>query len=155
MSSPRSLASLTRPLARRAVGRKRATALGAMLLDWPLIVGAEWADKATPDRLSRPSGDAGGGILTLRIAGADALEAQHQAPQLVERINSHFGYRAVDRIRLVQRPHPPRPATAPRRALSPEDRRAVDSAVAGVMDDGLRCCLADLGAALHRRAAKR
>lgn len=154
MSPPRSLASLTRPLARRAIGRKRATALGAMLLDWSLIVGPEWAEKATPDRLSRPS-DASGGTLTLRIAGADALEVQHQAPQLIERINGHFGYRAVGRIRLVQGAHRPRPAAAPQRTLSPEDRQAIDSAIAGVTDDGLRGCLADLGTALHRRAAKR
>lgn len=155
MSHPRSLASLTRPLARRAIGRKRATALGTMLLDWTLIVGPEWAEKATPDRLSRPSSGNAGSILTLRIAGADALEVQHQAPQLVERINGYFGYRAVDRIRLVQGPHRPRAAAAPRPLLSPDDRRAIDSAVAGVADDGLRGSLAELGAALHRRAPKR
>ena len=155
MRAPRSLASLTRPLARRAIGRKKATALGTLLLDWTLIVGPEWAAKVTPDRLSRPSGEATGGVLTLRTSGADALEVQHQAPQLIERINRHFGYRAVDRIKLIQGVYQPPPARLPRPELSRDDRRAIDSAVAGVANEELKCCLADLGIALHRRAAKR
>ena len=45
-----------------------------------------------------------GATLVLRVEGPAALEVQHQAPQIIERINSYFGYRAIEDIRILQAP---------------------------------------------------
>jgi hypothetical protein len=104
-----------------------------------------------PDRLAFPRGRSGGATLHVRVAGAAALELQHLAPQIVERINVFFGYAAVDRIALVQGPitvPPARPeAEAP--ASVPADRAAAIDREAAVIDDPeLRAAIAGLGRAI-------
>jgi len=36
------------------------------------------------------------------VLGVRALEAQHREPAIIERVNAHYGYRAIARIRLSQ-----------------------------------------------------
>jgi len=93
----------------------------SILSDWPDIIGAEFADITCPERLVWPRGaepcaDEEGGAkrrtqhrragatLVLRVDGPRSLEVQHIAPQLLERINIYFGYRAVSQLRIVQGP---------------------------------------------------
>ncbi len=46
------------------------------------------------------------GVLTLYALGGAAIEAQHQAPYIISRVNDFLGYEAVKRIKIVQRsPH--------------------------------------------------
>ncbi len=103
MSKPRSLSAITGPIARKALGRRFA-ALGALLEDWQYIVGADLADRARPEKLDFPRGQRQGGVLSIRTAPADALVLQHEAPRILERLNGHFGYCAVERIKLIQAP---------------------------------------------------
>ena len=93
----------------------------SVLADWPDIIGAEFADITSPERLVWPRGaetypeEAGGqntlkqhrragATLMLRVDGPRSLEIQHIAPQLLERINIYFGYSAVAHLRIVQGP---------------------------------------------------
>ena len=72
----------------------------------------------------------------LRIEGPRAIEVQHRSGQILERVNSYFGYRAVAEMRILQtpvtrkaaRPPAPEPATDPN-ALPPS---------AAIEDRGLR-----------------
>lgn len=78
----------------------------AMLLaHWPEIAG-ELAAVARPEKLERPRGrgSAVGLVLKLRVQPGRALEVQHMAPQLMERINAFFGHRLVARLSFVQAP---------------------------------------------------
>jgi len=82
---------------------------------WREIVGPEMARLTSPERLSRPQrtgkpGDTSGSTLTVRVAGAAALEMQHMAPQIVDRINGFYGRPVVARLKLVQGPLPDRPS---------------------------------------------
>jgi hypothetical protein len=100
--------------------RKRAFAEAAILGEWATIVGPELAARCTPLALRGAVG--GGATLELAVRGGAALELQHAAPQLVERINGHLGWRAVARLVLRQRPPPartpePPPPTPPDPAL--------------------------------------
>ena len=45
-----------------------------------------------------------GATLVLRVDGPRAIEVQYQSTQIIERINAHFGYRAVSEIRFLQAP---------------------------------------------------
>lgn len=87
----------------------------ALITDWARIAGAELASYTMPDKLKWPRGaqedgiheDEGerrGATLILRVDPARALDVEYRARQIMDRINSYFGYRAVDTIRLVQTP---------------------------------------------------
>ncbi|HUB95904.1 MAG TPA: DciA family protein [Stellaceae bacterium] len=129
---------------------KRGLAPAHLVASWSSIVGSEWAEKATPERLSFPSSERGDGTLRLRVAPGCATELQHRAPLLLERINGFFGYRAVTRLTLVQGP-PLRPSARPPRKpapLAPDERAALDRRLLAVEDPDLRDALRRLGEAV-------
>ena len=134
----------------RPIWRKRGLAETSLVADWPAIVGPDLANQSHPQRLVRRRDDSGG-TLHLVVAGPLALELQHLAPQVIERINTYFGYRAVARISLHQGPikRPPRPAK-PRREL-PEPPDLADRLVE-VEDPDLRRALHGLGRAVLARS---
>ena len=73
--------------------------------------------------------------------------------------NYHFGYRAVGRLRLHQRPLPDDARTQkqkPRKAppVPPERLAALDTQLDGVKDDALRAALGRLGRAVLSRAER-
>lgn len=136
-----------------------------LLTDWASIVGSDLASYTAPDRLKWPrnvdaygdvaEGSSGrpGATLVLRVDGPRALEVEHRARQILERINAYFGYRAVAEMRIVQAPIAQRrgPSPAARQATSPKP--APPSApvdLAGVTDDNLRAALAKLQAGIAR-----
>lgn len=138
-----SLSRLMKPLLR---GRPLAEA--QLLLEWPAIVGEELAALARPlkVRFDRPA-ERLGGVLELACDGGAALELQHRAPQILERVNAWLGYPAVERLRLkqVRRPLPavrlpavppprPRQAPAPAPALPPSGDAALDLALARLQE---------------------
>jgi hypothetical protein len=85
--------------------------------------------------------------LHIRVSGALALELQHLQPQVIERINGYFGYRAITRIALQQGPIRARKPAARPRATPPseEDAEALAAQLEGVADDDLRQALDALG----------
>jgi len=126
-----------------------------LILHWEDIVGARLAQWSEPIKLQWPprgprrAPDAGAepATLVVRVEGAFALELQHLAPIVVERVNAHLGWRCVGRLALRQGPlersrRPPRKPAAP----SPAARAAAARAVEGIADPGLRDALARLGA---------
>lgn len=117
-----------------------------LVADWASIVGDEVAAVSQPLRIDRRSRK-----LVLRVRPAGALLLQHQEPQLLERINTHFGIDLVWRLELVQGPLPPRVALAAPPPLAAEAERAIAQAVVDIEPPALRRALADLGAAIKRR----
>jgi hypothetical protein len=141
-------------------------AAAALLTDWSVIVGADVAQYTAPERLKWPRGvDIGGDVedgaqgrpgatLIVRVEPARALDAQYKAQQIIERINGHFGYRAVSELRILQAPLPER-ARAP--AETPRATVATSSApeLGGIADERLRAALANLKSGLTHRAQDR
>ena len=80
--------------------RRRGFAEAAIVTRWPEIVGRPLSDHSRPFRVVFPRGQRLDGTLHLTVTGAFAPEVQHLAPQIVERINSYFGYGAVKRLEL-------------------------------------------------------
>lgn len=150
----------TRPLAAsvgdlsKSVLGKRGFAEAGLVTGWENIVGAELAESCWPDRLSFPAGRRDGATLRIRVSGGLSLELQHMEPQLLERINGHFGYRAVERIAIIHAPPDRRPSL--RKPVSPkpqgpvraEDRARVAAALDQVEDPEIRAALARLGRAM-------
>ncbi len=146
--------AVTLPKVTRRVLGQRGFAEGGLAAEWPGIVGVEIAARCRPGRLAfARAAERREGTLTLRVEAPFALEIQHLAPQLIERINGYFGYRAVARIKLQQVPlaarrHADAPPAPP---LSPAQEAALESRLAGVEDPDLRAALGRLGRALERR----
>ena len=124
---------------------------------WPEIVGERLARFTQPLRVEwkRRAGNAAReakpepATLVVRVESAFALEMQHLAPVVAERVNAHYGWRCVGRIVLkqgpVRRAEPALPA-APR--LSEAERQRVGDAVDGIAEDGLKAALDRLGRAV-------
>lgn len=137
--------------------KKRGFASTDLFAHWPDVVGAAYADVTRPERLSWPRRLDDGGeqafepaTLIVRCEGARALLFQHDAPRILERINAHFGFPAVARLKIVQKPierlgpaRPPRPRT-----LGAAEEARVVALTAGIEDEGLRAALTRLGRAL-------
>ncbi len=149
--------------ASRPALRKRGLAVAGVLADWRKIVGPFLAEATAPEKLAPgralPEGGRDAGVLHLRV-GSPALapEIAHLAPQIIEKINGYFGYRAVARLHILHAPVS-RPQTAPApaapRDATPAEKDAVRSQTAGVGDDGLRDALQRLGEAVAARRGGR
>jgi hypothetical protein len=156
MARPKPLADLIDRCLAPAL-RAQGFAASDVIVAWPEIVGErlasfsrplkiEWKRRsagADPDARPEPS------TLVVRVESAFALELQHLAPVVVERVNAYYGWRCVGRLVLkqgpVRRPDPPRPARPP---LTEADRLKVAAAVAPVTEDPLREALDRLGRAV-------
>jgi hypothetical protein len=125
--------------------------------DWPAIVGDPLAAETVPIRLAFPKGERQDATLHVRVTGPMALELQHLAPVVIERINGYFGYKAVSRLTMQQAPlgHVPKRRVRRKIALSPDEERTLADRVAQVSDPALRQSLVGLGRAMQasRRAA--
>ena len=124
-----------------------------LITDWARIAGADLASYTVPDKLKWPRGgdaigpDEGddprrGATLTLRVDPARALDVEYRARQILDRINSYFGYRAVETIRLVQAPldAKPTPSNIPTTAPPPSTSSGQDPLAAALarLEQGVR-----------------
>ncbi len=141
----------------KPAAKKRGFASTDLFRNWAEIVGPVFATVTQPERLSWPRRLEDGGedgfepaTLTVRCEGSRALLLQHEAPVVVERINAVFGFPAVARLRIVQKPiHRPQVGRAPRpRALSPAQEAHVAEITAEIEDEGLKRALVALGRAV-------
>jgi hypothetical protein len=165
--SARSFARPLRDLLGKVVGEtfsRQGFASVELVTRWTEIVGAEIAAHSGPLKIqwpraspSLPSPARGGGsrvdqpagTLILRVQGPAALDIQHLASVICERVNQFLGWRAVERVALRQAPL--------RRALR-QAAVAADPVVAAriaasmreIADEDLRQALARLGAAVKR-----
>jgi hypothetical protein len=99
---PRSISATVEKITRPIFG-KRGFGQGSMIANWENIVGNVLAGHTFPEQISYPRNQRNNGTLHLRIdSPALALELQHVETQLLDRINTHFGYRAVANMRITQ-----------------------------------------------------
>jgi hypothetical protein len=138
---PRPLGALV-PAITRPAYRRRAPAAAQLMADWPALVGPELAAVTTPRRFAA-------GTLTIACAGPVALELQHLATQVTERVNAGLGRRIVERLRFLQDATPP-PTRPPPAARAPASLpAAAERALADLPEGPLRDALRALGSAVH------
>jgi len=115
---------------------------GARALEprWREIVGHRLARVTRPQKLTKGRGGAGG-TLELRVAGPAALLVQHQAEDILARVNLFLGAGSVDKLRIAQGPvkQPSDIAAVPKRRpaaqpLAAQDEAALKAALADAPD---------------------
>ncbi|WP_321342543.1 DciA family protein [Breoghania sp.] len=143
--------------------RKRGFATADLISLWPDIVGDRYGRTTQPEALHWPRRRDGGGealpepaTLVIRCDGPSALFLQHELPQIIQRINMFFGWAAVGRIKIVQRPlkRQPERAIPTQRALSDLEEAELKRQLEEVEDTPLRAALAKLGRSIKARRAK-
>ena len=92
--------------------------------------------------------------LILKVDPARALDIEYKRVQILERINSYFGYRAVAEIKLTQgvitaSPRHSRDVQAAHGARAATPKSVVAPDMSQVMDDGLRAALERLYAGVR------
>jgi hypothetical protein len=161
-----SFAKPLREMAGKLIGKtfaQRGFASAELVTRWAEIAGPDIAAHSEPLKIqwTRPirAPSSGGasiaeagqepGTLVLRVEGPAAIEIQHEADVICERVNRFLGWRAVTRIALRQ---------APLRRGEPKAVRAIDAAATAriaaslpeMADEDLRQALARLGAAIRK-----
>lgn len=107
---------------------------------WREIVGEALARRTEPAKLVRPR-TGGGASLELRVDGPAAALIQHQAQDILARVNLFLGAGSVVKLRIVQGPLR-REASAPSAAVS--TRRRVRGPLDAAAEAELAASLADL-----------
>lgn len=117
---------------------------------WPEIVGPNHARVCSPEAIRFPPGEKAEGILDLVVVPAHAPLITQVIPEIIERVNRFFGYRAVARVKLrqgaVTPPPDGRPAKPPP-SLKPIPLELGDS-LRDIGDPELRTVLESLARSL-------
>jgi hypothetical protein len=163
MPEPRIMNKPARPFAKplrdvvgKVVGesfRRQGFASAELVTRWAEIAGAEIAASSQPIKIqwTRPADgeEREPGTLVLRVEGPAAIEIQHLAGVILERVNRFLGWRAVARLALRQAPLRYDGRKAPRR-LDPVAAARVAETLSTIGDDDLKQALARLGASIKR-----
>ncbi len=150
---PRPLAATVADITKPVFG-SRGFADGAIVKDWPIIVGAHLGTHSAPEKITYPSADHLGGTLRLRVdSGGLATELQHLGPVVVDRINGYFGYKAIAHLALVNGPVPTRDNAggSPVRPLDADEEVRLAEILDSVEDTDLRAGLEALGRSVMGR----
>ena len=152
-----------RPLTKtiKALDGKFSRGPDALAARWREIVGDPLALHTEPVKLSKPRNGAGG-VLELKVDGPLAALIQHQAPDIMARVNLVLGAGAVAKLRIIQGVIR-RPVAATSAAQAAQARRLraqpldaaveaeLDAGVARAEDERLRGALRRLGREVLRR----
>ena len=133
---------------------KQGFAARELVTRWAEIAGGEIAAHSEPLKIQWPRPVEGQpqepATLVLRVEGPMALEIQHAADVILQRVNRFFGWSAVGRLALRQAPLSRR--DKPRAAMAPDAAEVakIAESLTSVEDEELRAALARLGASIKR-----
>ncbi len=126
-----------------------------ILAAWPEIVGERLARHCQPSKLEWPKrrrreeeGRPDPGTLIVRVEGVFALELQHLAPVVIQRINAHYGWACIGKIVMRQGRVDRAGRRPPASVVDPVRRGEVARAVGTIADESLRDALDRLGTAV-------
>ena len=148
----------------RSLDQKFGQGADGMMARWTEIVGEALSRRTEPSKLVKPR-TGGPATLEVRVEGPSAALVQHQAQDIMARVNLFLGAGAVGKLRIVQgplrghaRPESPNAGAQRRRALPPLDaaaERGLAEGMKGLPDGPLKTALTRLGREVLRRENRR
>lgn len=141
--------------------KKKAGMTTGLIAAWPELVGPRLADVTRPEKLQWPAKRRPGegmepAVLVVACEASAALRLQHQTTELLDRLNAFFGFRAVERVKIVQKTVKEwRPSRKPEtRPLTDAQRAQVQAMVERVEDPKLKQALAEFAASMLGRVRR-
>ncbi|ABM45638.1 hypothetical protein H704_00383 [Bartonella bacilliformis Peru38] len=131
--------------------RKRTGLNMALVEHWPQIAGFDvaeytmplkiiWGYRSSQDEIFQPA------TLVVACEGFSALKLMHETGELIQRINSFFGYVAINRIKIEQKQVDIRvDQLRVKSALNEKDKKRIEKMLDGVENKNLRQSLYELG----------
>ncbi len=85
--------------------RRRGFAENRIITDWGSIVGDMLGDISAPRRLIFAKKERNNGVLHVEVYDSGmAMELIYLEPVVIEKIAAYFGYKAVGRLKIIQKP---------------------------------------------------
>ncbi len=150
----RSIADLLDPLT-----AKRSSVDLSLALAWQEIAGEKLAGRTRPEKIqwpakSMPDDAFQPGTLTVAAESAVVLDLQYRTSELIGRINQFFGYPAINRIRIEQKPvlrfSERKKSKEPELTLA--QKHDLEASLTRIEDEGLKAALLKLGASVIAEA---
>lgn len=139
----------------RAAFRRFGFVQSSVVTRWPEIVGPQHAKVCMPESIRFPPGEKSEGILQLVVLPAHAPLIQHVIPEIMERVNRFFGYKAVAKVKMRQ--GEVKPARAEERPKAPPSLKPIPmelgDSLRDIGDPELRTVLESLARSLGDRDA--
>jgi hypothetical protein len=134
---------------------------------WDEIVGPEFEECSRPEKIIWPrqrghlqsDPESGGGLepgqLTIACEGSRALFLSHQQNEIISRINSFFGFPAINRIKIIQKAVQKHDKIRKKpRKLQKSEKQELSNMLGGVEDSNLKQALTKLGEAVLSKRQK-
>lgn len=119
-----------------------------IISDWAYIVGSQWADLSMPKKLSfNPKTKRSGTLHIQVVPGANVL-IQHIEPEIIDRINTYFGFEAVKKLKIIHGLLPVK--SEPLKEEEHKEQLAPLPEVDGIEDQNLKEALQRYGQALAK-----
>ncbi|RCK99994.1 MAG: hypothetical protein JSC189_001344 [Candidatus Tokpelaia sp. JSC189] len=131
--------------------RRRAGFNIQLLENWSEIVGADvaeatrplkiiWPHRMTADDIFEPA------ILVIACEGFSAIRLQHESSEVIQRINTFFGFAAIARLKIKQEPvRSAKQFSKQPLILDEKQKKCLEQLVADIQDEELRLALFNLG----------
>jgi hypothetical protein len=137
--------------------QRRAGMTMQLIMAWDDIIGPAHAGYTRPEKFEWPKayGDNDSfkpAMLIIACDGARAIYVQHETNGIINRINTFFGFTAVDRIKIVQKPvvSMAKKRREKKPPLGEQQRQHLDELLQSVEDEGLRNSLRKMGEGVLR-----
>ena len=146
LNKMRQLSTMIEPMVAPSA-RERGFAISRIITHWHQTVG-DLSDWCRPADIHFPRGSRNNGTLKLQIASGRGPQAQAMSPQIIDAVNASFGYRAVDRITIVQSLAPVSQITkiqTPNAISGDKNVWALDEKLKSIKSPELRAALRRLG----------
>ncbi len=151
------MSGLLMPLAKKMLGKK-AFAEADVICNWQNIVGENIASFSRPLKIEFKKGEKINGCLYIEtLSGAAALELQMKTKLIIEKVNTFFGYGAVQNVKILQNLQdvPVKPINNHEKILvSKEEESYIENAVGEVKNKTLAEALQNLGRAVVKNNKK-
>lgn len=130
--------------------KKRGFVENKIITDWDLIVGKDLGNCSTPKKISFAKEQKSNGVLHVEVYDSGiAMEMTYMEPVIIEKISVYFGYKAIQKIKIVQRPGGQFKVYEEKkvieRNLSDEKKAILDSYLDEIEDEELKAALNSLG----------
>ena len=131
---------------------------GTLVEDWERIVGPDYANSISPEKITFPAGKRNHGTLLVKASShSTSLIFQHIHSYVIDRINTYYGYKAVDKIKVIvgKVSRPTKPETQKKeRVIGKGQEKAIEKLVENIDNQELRDSLKNLGRMIYSEDTK-